>query len=57
LSNSCLSSKRIPDAETLQREIQANVRERNARAIPVKWHFSTQQARRKLARLYPCVSD
>jgi hypothetical protein len=55
LSNSCLS-KRIPNAEILQREIQANVRERNAKELPVKWRFSTQQARRKLARLYPCGS-
>jgi hypothetical protein len=54
LSNSCLS-KRIPTAEILQHEIQANVRVRNAKALPVKWRFSTQQARRKLARLYPCV--
>ena len=56
LSNSCLS-KRIPDAETLQREVQANVRERNAKAIPVKWRFTTQDARRNLARLYPRVSS
>lgn len=55
LSNSCLS-KRIPNAETLQREVDANVRERNAKAIPVKWRFTTQDARRKLARLYPRVS-
>jgi hypothetical protein len=55
LSNSCLS-KRIPNAEILQREIQANVRKLNAKELPVKWRFSTQQARRKLARLYPCVS-
>jgi hypothetical protein len=34
----------------------ANVRERNAKALPVKWRFSTPQARRKLTRLYPCVS-
>lgn len=55
LSNSCLS-KRIPNAETLQREVDANVRERNAKAIPVKWRFTTQDARHKLARLYPRVS-
>jgi hypothetical protein len=56
LSNSGLS-KRIPTAEILLREIQANVRERNAKALPVKWRFSTQQARRKLVWLYPCVSN
>ena len=55
LSNMCLS-QRIADEETLRREVEANVRERNANAIPVKWKFSTQDARRKLARLYPRFS-
>ncbi len=55
LSNSCLS-RRIPDEPTLRREVNANVRERNAKACPVKWKFTAQDARRKLARLYPCVS-
>jgi hypothetical protein len=35
----CLS-KRIPTAEILLYEIQANIRERNAKALPVKWRFS-----------------
>jgi hypothetical protein len=56
LSNSCLS-RRIPDEPTLRREVDANVRERNAKASPVKWKFTAQEARRKLARLYPCVSQ
>ena len=55
LSNMCLS-QRIPDEDTLRQQVQANVRERNAKAIPVKWKFSTQDARRKLARIYPRVS-
>ena len=55
LSNSCLS-RRIPDEPTLRREVNANVRERNAKASPVKWKFTAQDARRKLARLYPRVS-
>ena len=55
LSNMCLS-QRIADEETLRREVEANVRDRNAKAIPIKWKFSTQDARRKLARLYPRVS-
>ena len=36
LSNMCLS-QRIADEETLRREVEANVRERNAKAIPIKW--------------------
>ena len=55
LSNMCLS-QRIPDEEALLYEIAANVRERNAKTIPVKWKFSTQDARRKLARMYPRFS-
>jgi NTE family protein len=55
LANMCLS-QRIADEETLRREVEANVRERSAKAIPIKWKFSTQDARRKLARLYPRVS-
>jgi hypothetical protein len=55
LANMCLSV-RIGDEETLRREITVNVSERNAKAIPVKWQFTAQDARRKLARLYPCLS-
>ena len=55
LSNMCLS-RRIPDKDTLRCEVEANVKERNLKAIPVNWHFTTQDARRKLFRLYPCVS-
>lgn len=55
LSNMCLS-QRIADEATLRHEVDANVRERNAKAVPVKWKFSTQDARRKLTRMYPRVS-
>jgi hypothetical protein len=56
LSNMCLS-QRIPDEDTLRQQVAANVRERNAKASPVKWRFTTQDARRKLTRLYPRVSS
>jgi hypothetical protein len=55
LSNMCLS-QRIPDKASLHREIEANIQTRNAKATPVNWRFTTQQARHKLARLYPCIS-
>ena len=55
LANMCLS-QRIPDEETLNREVVANVALRNERAIPVKWRFTTEDARVKLKRLYPAVS-
>jgi hypothetical protein len=55
LSNMCLS-QRIPDEDTLRQQVEANVRERNAKALPVKWKFTIQDARRKLARMYPRIS-
>lgn len=55
LSNMCLT-QRIPDKDRLRREGQANVQARNAKAAPVNWRFTTQDARRKMARLYPSVS-
>jgi len=55
LSNACLS-RRMPDEETLRKEVQANVRERNQKAQPVNGRFTTQDTRRELARLYPSVS-
>jgi len=54
LSNMCLS-KRIPDEDTLRQEVEANVSERNRKLIPVKWRFTTQEARGKLKRLYPAT--
>jgi transposase len=51
----CLS-QRTPDKEQLQREVGANVQQRNRQAKPVNWRFTSQEARRKLARLYPRIS-
>lgn len=56
LSNMGLS-QRIPDQDTLRRVVNANIQERNSNASPVRWRFTTQNARRKLARLYPCLSE
>ena len=52
LSRSCLR-QRLPDEETLGREGQALVRERNAAQAIINWRFNTQNARTKLHRLYP----
>ena len=52
LSRSCLR-QRIPDQETLERQVQALVRERNAAQSIINWRFNTQNARTKLHRLYP----
>lgn len=45
LSNRCLS-QRIPDEATLRRHVETNIRERNAKALPVKWRFKVRQAAR-----------
>ena len=52
LSRSCLR-QRIPDQETLGREVQALVRERNAAQCIINWRSNTQNARTKLHRFYP----
>ena len=52
LSRQCLSC-RIPDKETLTREVTAWNRTRNSRQAAVNWQFRTADARIKLRRLYP----
>ena len=53
LSRSCLR-QRLPDEDALRQEIQALVAERNAAGAAINWRFTTQDARTKLLRLYPC---
>jgi DDE superfamily endonuclease len=55
LSNMCLRG-RIGEEATLKRIVAANVAERNMLAQPVRWRFTTVDARQKLRRLYPAVS-
>ncbi len=52
LSGQCLN-RRIPDQETLVREVATWEKERNQGKCKVKWQFTTETARIKLARLYP----
>jgi hypothetical protein len=54
LSNMCLK-QRIGNEEDLKRIIAANVAKRNRLAQPVKWRFTTADARQKLRRLYPAI--
>jgi transposase len=54
LSRQCLS-RRIPDAETLERNIAVWERKRNATQITIDWQFTTADARIKLKRLYPQI--
>jgi len=52
LSSQCLS-RRIPEIETLRREIEAWEQERNQAKATVNWQFKITDARTKLKRLYP----
>ncbi len=52
LNSQCLD-RRIPDISLMRTEVAAWQRDRNNRATPVEWHFTTENARIKLKRLYP----
>jgi DDE superfamily endonuclease len=54
LARQCLD-RRIPDAETLRREVAAWEAHRNAAVVKVDWQFTTADARVKLKRLYPSI--
>jgi transposase len=54
LARQCLD-RRIPDRETLEREVAAWEAERNALGGKVDWRFKTEDARIKLKRLYPSI--
>jgi len=54
LNTQCLD-RRIPDVETLQREIAAWQTKRNQQKTKIDWQFDTDVARVKLERLYPSL--
>jgi len=56
LSRQCLH-RRLPDLPTVQAEIQAWTQARNRAHRTVDWRFTTNDARIKLKRLYPQLSD
>ncbi len=56
LSRQCLD-RRIPDQDTLRKEVDVWVERRNGNAKPVDWRFTTQDARIKLKRLYPSIDS
>ena len=55
LGKQCLD-RRIPERETLQREIAHWQRQRNAAGARVEWMFDVRRARQKLGRVYPSPS-
>lgn len=56
LSRQCLD-RRIPDLDTLEREVQAHQARRDAKGTKVNWRFTTNDARIKLKRLYPSIGS
>jgi hypothetical protein len=54
LSQQCLN-RRIPDRDTLIREVAAWEHSRNAAECKVTWRFTTEDARIKLKTLYPSI--
>ena len=52
LVRQCLK-RRLPDMETLDREVEAWQTERNRSGASVDWRFRTEDARIKLRSLYP----
>ena len=56
LTRQCLN-RRIPDTQTLKREIQAWEAERNSELVKAHWQFTTSDARIKLRHLYPRIHD
>ena len=56
LAHQCLA-RRIPDMQTLTREVTAWQDRRNATRARIDWQFTTDDARIKLKRLYPVVKE
>lgn len=54
MARQCLD-RRIPDQESLKREIKAWQDKRNQEGVRVSWRFTTQDARVKLKSLYPTI--
>ena len=50
-------NRRIPDVETLKREVAALKAERNAYESTAHWRLTTADARIKLRRLYPSYPE
>jgi hypothetical protein len=55
LATQCLN-RRLPDLATATREVAAWVARRNRQRPPIRWHFTTAQARRKLKHVYLCTT-
>lgn len=56
LGRQCLSTRRIPDLESLRNELKPWYQSRNQNQRGVDWHFTADDARIKLKHLYPIIN-
>lgn len=56
LKKQCLS-RRMPDKEMMEEQVEAWVADKNNKAEKADWQFTIDQARTKLKRLYPKVGS
>ena len=56
LARQCLA-RRLADSQTLTREVAAWTEQRNNAQVTIDWHFTTEDARIKLKRLYPVIKE
>ncbi len=56
LARQCLS-RRIADKQKLKREVKAFEEKRNAAKAKIEWRMTTTDARQKLGRHYPSISE
>ena len=56
LGRQCIGSQRIPDLETLNALLEPWYLNRNRKQRGVDWHFTADDARVKLKRLYPVIN-
>lgn len=47
--------KSLPDLESFKQQVRAWTVKRNTECVKINWQFNTQDARIKLARLYPTI--
>lgn len=55
LASQCLGNRRIPNIDALNKELSAWETQRNTNQKGVDWHFTYENARIKLKRLYPII--
>ena len=55
LAAQCLGDRRIPSIEILNEELRSWETKRNSEQKGVDWHFTNEEARTKLKRLYPVL--